>query len=110
MEEIGRHMPGGFFIYKAEQPEGLLYANRACFHISGCADVEVFRALTGYTFKGMVCPDGYREISAPAEPPEPAASRSQFPKTHMPRGFRFLRREPLAGGGKGCGNDYQTGF
>ena len=28
IEEIGRHMPGGFFIYKAEAPEELLYANR----------------------------------------------------------------------------------
>ena len=26
VEEIGRHMPGGFIIYKAEQPEELLYA------------------------------------------------------------------------------------
>ena len=27
VEEIGRHMPGGFFIYKADKPEELLYAN-----------------------------------------------------------------------------------
>ena len=29
IEEIGRHMPGGFFIYKAEKPGELLYANHA---------------------------------------------------------------------------------
>ena len=33
--EIGRHMPGGFFIYKAAQPEELLYANEAVFDIFG---------------------------------------------------------------------------
>ena len=62
--EIGRHMPGGFFIYRAEQPEELLYANKACFDIFGCADLEEFRALTGYIFKGMVFPDDYEAISS----------------------------------------------
>jgi len=64
VEEIGRHMPGGFFIYKAEEPEELLYANRACFEIFGCADLEEFRELTGYTFRGMLYPDDYRTIAA----------------------------------------------
>ena len=27
VEEIGRHMPGGFFIYRAEGDEDILYAN-----------------------------------------------------------------------------------
>ena len=35
VEEIGRHMPGGFFIYKAEKPEELLYANHAVIDIFG---------------------------------------------------------------------------
>ena len=64
VEEIGRHMPGGFFIYRAEQPEELLYANKACFDIFGCANLEEFRALTGYTFKGMVLPEDYGAISS----------------------------------------------
>ena len=64
VEEIGRHMPGGFFIYKAEQPEELLYANNACFRIFGCADLDEFKALTGYTFRGMVHPDDYQAISS----------------------------------------------
>lgn len=29
IEEPGGHMPGDFFIYKAEEPEDLLYANEA---------------------------------------------------------------------------------
>ena len=63
IKEIGGHMPGGFFIYKAEQPEELLYANRAVFNIYGCADLEEFRAHTGFTFRGMVHPEDYEKIS-----------------------------------------------
>ena len=64
IEEIGGHMPGGFFIYKAEEPEELIYANKAVFDIYGCADLEEFKALTGFTFRGMVHPEDYDGISA----------------------------------------------
>ncbi len=63
IEALGRHMPGGFFIYKAEQPEELLYANRAVLEIFGCKNLEEFKELTGYTFKGMLHPDDYQAIS-----------------------------------------------
>ena len=63
IEEIGKHMPGGFFIYKAAPPEALLYANRAVFEIFGCADRAQFEALTGWTFKGMLHPDDYDAVS-----------------------------------------------
>lgn len=64
IEELGGHMPGGFFIYKAEEPEDLLYANEALFNIYGCKDQEEFAALTGYTFRGMVHPEDYERISS----------------------------------------------
>lgn len=64
VEELGRHMPGGFFLYRAQQPEELLYANQACFDIFGCDGPEDFRALTGYTFRGMVYPEDYDTISS----------------------------------------------
>lgn len=57
VQEIGSRMPGGFFIYKAEAPEELLYANQSVFNIFGCADLEEFKELTGYTFRGMLHPD-----------------------------------------------------
>ncbi len=63
VEEIGRHMPGGFFIYRSEGQQELLFANRAVFDIFGCGDLEEFRELTGYTFKGMLHPEDYEEIS-----------------------------------------------
>ena len=63
VEEIGRHMPGGFFIYQAAKPEKLIYANRAVCDIFGCENLDEFKELTGYTFKGMLHPDDYRKIS-----------------------------------------------
>ena len=63
VKEIGEHMPGGFFIYKAESPEELLYANKAALHIYGCKNLDEFKQHTGYTFKGMVHPEDYRAIS-----------------------------------------------
>lgn len=64
VEQIGRHMPGGFFIYKAEQPEDLLYANQAVVDIFGCDDLDDFKKLTGYTFKGMLHSDDYSKIES----------------------------------------------
>ena len=64
VEEIGRHMPGGFFIYKAEGNKELLYANQAVFDIYGCRDLEEFKQLTGYTFRGMLHPDDYDAVTA----------------------------------------------
>ena len=63
VEAIGRHMPGGFFIYRLEEPQELLYANEAVFDIYGCRDLADFRELTGFTFRGMVHPDDFEEVS-----------------------------------------------
>ena len=63
IEEIGGHMPGGFFIYQAEEPENLIYVNRAVLDIYGCTDMEEFRYFTGFTLKGMVHPDDYPKIA-----------------------------------------------
>ncbi len=64
MQEIGKHMPGGFFIYREEQPQELLYANQAVFTIYGCDGLEDFKKLTGYTFRGMLHPDDYEKVTA----------------------------------------------
>ena len=57
-------MPGGFFIYRADESEKLIYANKAVFDIYGCSNLEEFRDLTGYTFRGMVHPEDYNRIRA----------------------------------------------
>ena len=63
VQEIGRHMPGGFFIYKSSGNEELLYANAAVLRIFGCETLEEFKELTGYTFKGMLHPEDYAETA-----------------------------------------------
>lgn len=64
VEDIGRHMPGGFFIYRCGGDEELLYANKSVCSIFGCETLSEFRELTGYTFRGMVQPEDYKELSA----------------------------------------------
>ena len=64
IEQFGEHMPGGFFIYKADESEGLLYANKAVCEIFGCDSLEDFKALTGFTFRGMVYPEDYERVSS----------------------------------------------
>ena len=63
VNEFCDRMPGGYFVYRAADDEQLLYANDAVFDIFGCKNEEEFRELTGFTFRGMVHPDDYYEIS-----------------------------------------------
>ena len=63
VREVGRHMPGGFFIYKADNEE-ILYANNAVLKIFGCESIEEFKELTKNTFKGMIYPDDYAGLSS----------------------------------------------
>ena len=64
VEEIGKHMPGGFFICKVEGRQELIYANRAVFNLFGCSGLDDFKALTGFTFQGMVHPEDYQALSS----------------------------------------------
>ena len=63
IQQFGEHMPGGFLIYKVDENEELLYANDAVCRIYGCDGLEDFKALTGFTFRGMVHPDDYEWVS-----------------------------------------------
>jgi len=67
IEQFGEYIPGGFFIYKADKDEELLYANKAVFDIFGCDGLEEFKALTGFTFRGMVHPEDYNSIFSSIE-------------------------------------------
>lgn len=55
-------MPGGFFIYHAEENEEIIYANKALLRIFGCDTAEEFRALTGNSFRGIVHPDDLEAV------------------------------------------------
>lgn len=47
-------MPGGFFIYRADQTEQIVYANKAVLRIFQCDNMKEFQSLTGNSFKGVV--------------------------------------------------------
>ena len=47
-------MPGGFFIYHADQEEQIVYANKAVLRIFQCDNMKEFQALTGNSFRGIV--------------------------------------------------------
>ena len=88
VEELGRHMPGGFFIYQAGEGERVLYINRAALSIFGCADEAEFRDLTGGSFRGMVHPEDYAQIDAAiAEQVERDADKMDFVE------YRIVRRD-----------------
>ncbi len=62
IEQLTDGMPGGFFIYRAEGKEELLYFNAAMLRIYGCETKEEFIELTDNTFKGMVHPEDIEEV------------------------------------------------
>ena len=55
-------MPGGFFIYRADGGEELLYANEATLRVFGCDTMEELRALTGNSFRGIVHPEDLEAV------------------------------------------------
>ncbi len=57
-------MPGGFFIYRADADEEIIYANKALLRIFKCDTMEEFQALTGNSFKGLVHPDDLEAVEA----------------------------------------------
>ena len=55
-------MPGGFFIYRADEGEEVLYANKYVFEMYECETEEEFFALTGGTFRKMVHPEEIEDV------------------------------------------------
>ena len=64
---LGDQLPGGFFLYREGGEQELLHVNQAVLRIFGCGSLEDFRALTGYTFRGMVHPEDYPRVQASIE-------------------------------------------
>lgn len=57
IEWVAEQIPGGFFIYRADASQELVYANRAMLRIFGCQTLDEFKMLTGFTFRGLIHPD-----------------------------------------------------
>ena len=88
IEQFGEHMPGGFFIYKADESEKLLYANKVVCDMFGCDSLEDFDALTGFTFRGMVHPEDYEWVSASIKD-QVKASQADFDSVE----YRIVRKD-----------------
>ena len=61
---LGDQIPGGFFIYRADDSQQIVYVNRATLRIFGCDTQEEFRALTGNTFRGLVHPEDFDAVQS----------------------------------------------
>ena len=59
---FAEEMPGGFFIYRADRGEEILYANKAMLRIFECDTLEEFLTLTGGSFQGIVHPEDLDEV------------------------------------------------
>ena len=64
LRRMAESMPGGFFIYRADEDETILYINDVMLDIFGCETEEEFRTLTGGTFKGLVFPDDLKDVES----------------------------------------------
>lgn len=62
VKKLANKMPGGFFIYRADGDEEILYANKSLLKIFNCKTMEEFRKHTGNSFKGFVHPDDIDEV------------------------------------------------
>ena len=64
IDDIMRGIPGGFFIYRADDNEELLYVNDEMLRLFRCDTLEEFRELTGNSFRGIVHPDDLERVES----------------------------------------------
>ena len=63
VDSILSMIPGGFFIYTDDATERILSVNELLLEIFECNTLEEFLMLTGGSFKGIVHPEDYQEVS-----------------------------------------------
>lgn len=81
-------MPGGFFIYRADEAETLIYANEALLRIFKCDTMEELRELTGNSFRGIVHPD---DLEAVEESIKEQIEHSQYDLDYVE--YRIIRKD-----------------
>ena len=64
INDVMRGIPGGFFIYRADSSEEILYANDAMLSLFQCDTYEEFQKLTGNSFRGIVHPDDLERVES----------------------------------------------
>ena len=63
VDNILSMIPGGFFIYTNDEAEKLVSVNEMLLEIFDCKTLNEFLELTGGSFKGIVHPEDYQEVS-----------------------------------------------
>ncbi len=63
VDSILSMIPGGFFIYADSETEKILSVNEMLLEIFECDTLDEFLELTKGSFKGIVHPDDYQEVS-----------------------------------------------
>lgn len=81
-------MPGGFFIYRADGDEELIYANKALLRIFQCETLKEFREWTNNSFKGLVHPD---DLDVVEQSIAEQISASQFDLDYVE--YRIVRKD-----------------
>lgn len=81
-------MPGGFFIYRADEEETLIYANEAMLRIFQCETMQELREMTGNSFRGIVHPDDLEEVE---ESIKEQISHSQYDLDYVE--YRIIRKD-----------------
>ena len=117
VEEIGRHMPGGFFIYQKRAPENLLYANQAVIELFGCDDLEDFKrkaeAKSRYALQGMT-----EELATKAAEAEVSGDYDELARVHKlhteaiikAKEKEWYKNRPEPNAGRGDGNQENDPF
>lgn len=81
-------MPGGFFIYRADEAETLIYANEAMLRIFQCDTMEELREITGNSFRGIVHPD---DLEAVEKSIKEQIAQSQYDLDYVE--YRIIRKD-----------------
>ena len=64
LNRISEGMPGGFLVYRDNESQEILYANKKLQEIYDCESLEEFRKLTGNSFRGCVFDEDWEIVQS----------------------------------------------
>ncbi len=62
MSEMLTNMSEGFFVYKANETEEIIYANPPTLKMFGCSDFKEFKEMVNNSFRGMIYPEDLNRV------------------------------------------------
>lgn len=80
LSQISEGMPGGFLLYRDNDEQEILYANKRLWKIYECESLEEFRKFTGNSFRGCVHPDDWDKIQ-----------RTIYEQVEISEGYDYVR-------------------